>query len=163
MVIKELLLPAIIQSREGFVYSQHPIYMLENSINIPNNIICPRQLYETDLNALIEGKEGQCHHLIVNGDFISECSELKDWMLDWNLEDLLGKQYGLGPHTYKCSKDCPIVCCFGKPSLNVKGGGYLSFGRLHRNHIWVWIDIRTKKLLGYKPPTITYFQTHRLN
>ena len=146
----------------GSVYSQQLIYMAENRALIPAETTCPRQLYGIDLKLLIEEKAGLGHQIIVCGDFNSDYPELKAWMLGLNLEDLLSTKYGLGPRTYKRSKDCPIDCCFGIPSLKINRGGYLSFGRLHSDHRGVWIDIPARLLLGYKPSPITYVDARRL-
>ena len=132
--------------------------MAENRVHMPANTTCPRQLYGIDLQSLIEEKAGLGHQIIVCGDFNSDYPELKAWMLRLNLEDLLSTKYGLGPRTYKRSKDCPIDCCFGSPSLKISRGGYLSFGRIHSDHIGVWIDIPTRQLLGYKPPPVTFLE-----
>ena len=67
-------------------------------------------------------KLGLGHQLVVCGDFNSEYTELKDWMLDVTLTDMLSTKYGLGPRTYKRSKDCPIDCCFDSPSFKISRG-----------------------------------------
>lgn len=51
------------------------------------------------------------HKILVCGDFISEYTDLKSWMLDFSLADLLSNKHGLGPRTYKRSKNCLIDCC----------------------------------------------------
>ena len=104
--------------------------MAEHNINVLVDIICPWQLFGHDLKQLIDEKEGLDHQLIVCGDFNSEYSKLKDWMLHSNLEDLLATKHGLGPRTYKRSKDSPIDCFFGSSTLKISRGRYLSFGRL---------------------------------
>ena len=91
--------------------------MAEHNIDVSDDIVCPRQLFGHDLKLFINGKEGLDHQLIVGGDFNSEYSELKDWMLHSNLTDLLATKYGYGPRTCKRSKDSPIDCFFGSSKL----------------------------------------------
>ena len=107
----------------GSVYAQHLLYMAEHNIDVPNNITCPRQLFGHDLQNIIEEKERLGHQLIVCGDFNSEYDELKEWMLRANLSDLIVPRHGLGPRTYKRSKQMPIDCFFGSSTLKISRGG----------------------------------------
>ena len=60
----------------GYVYSQHLVYMAENSGEIPNKILCPCQLFAHNLKSFIEEKSEEVHQLIVCGDFNSEYEDL---------------------------------------------------------------------------------------
>ena len=93
--------------------------------------------------------------MLVCGDFNSEYTDLKIFMLDASLKDLLATKYGIGPRTYKQSNNCPIDCCFGSPCFNVNKGGYLLFGMLQSNYRGLRMDIPVRQLLGNKPPPIT--------
>ena len=77
----------------GSVYAQHLLYMAERKTEVPDNIVCPRQQYGHDLKKLIEEQTNKGHQIFVCGNFNSEYSDLKDWMLEFSLEDLLAQKH----------------------------------------------------------------------
>jgi len=93
--------PVNTSSGLGGCYSQHLTYMsqhrdeLESSIHfIPENVACPRQLFGHDLQHFVEDRVNNGHQILLMGDFNSEYSVLRDWMLDLGLLDIIGKQHG---------------------------------------------------------------------
>ena len=66
---------------------------MENKDNIPENNTCPRQLFGFDLKQKIEELTPEGHQLIIKGDFNSEYEDLKPWMIDLGLIDLIGKKH----------------------------------------------------------------------
>ena len=60
----------------GPVYSQHLCYMVNNK-DIPESIVCLRQLFEYDLKTLIDSKIGAGHQNIMAGDFNSDYLRLQ--------------------------------------------------------------------------------------
>ena len=114
---------------------------------MPNNIVCPRQLYGHDLKMLIDEKMRMGHQILICGDFNSRYADLK--MLDASRKYLLATEYGIDPRTYKRSKNYPINCCFGSPCFNLNKGGYLLSRRLQRNHKGVCMDTPVRQLLGH--------------
>ena len=82
--------------------------MAENRGTIPNNMTCFRQLFGHDLKEFIDEKSETGHELIVCGDFNSEYQDLKEWILDRSLFNLIENRYGPCLRTHKMSKDIPI-------------------------------------------------------
>ena len=152
--------PVICKS-PGSTYSQHLTYMAENTEEIPE-VTCPRQLFGIDLKNAIENRLDSGHQIIVMGDFNSEYTKLKDWMLDLGLKELIEERHGAGPKTYKRSKDAPIDCIFGSAHLGIKQGGFLSFDNLMGDHRGIWMDIPKFLLYGYNPPQINTYRARRL-
>ena len=74
------------------------------------------------------------HQLIIQGDFNSEYEDLKPWMNDLRLADLIGKKHGKNPRNHTRSKDSPIDCIFDTANFRILRGDYLSFGRLDSDH-----------------------------
>ena len=95
-------------SYPGSVYSQRLLYISENESALPENIICPQQLFGYDLRTLLKSLTEQGHQLIVCADFNSEYSDLSSWMLDIALTDILLSRHGPDPKTYNRSQNKPI-------------------------------------------------------
>ena len=127
-------------SSPGSAYSQHLTYMAENSNDIPCDVKCPRQLFGYDLRSLIQSKTDEGHQVIVCGDFNSEYKSLQEWMQSNGCIDLLSTRHGKSPITYQRSASDPLDCIFSHPSIQIKKGGCLSFGRLMGDHRGIWID-----------------------
>ena len=145
----------------GSTLAQHLIYMKENKSSIPDTH-CPRQLFGLDLKAALEDKMEKGHNILVMGDFNSEHSNLKKWMQELGLSDLIEQRHGTCPKTYIRSKDSPIDCIFGSPQFTITRGGYLSFTKLLSNHRGIWVDIPKFLLYGYNPPQPTFPSARRL-
>ena len=60
------------------MYSQHLVYMAENSGDIPNNIVCPRQLFGHNLKSFIDEKIEAGYDMIMCGDFNSKYAMLSE-------------------------------------------------------------------------------------
>ena len=104
----------------------------------------------------------QGHNLIVMGDFNSEHSNLKRWIQDLGLVDLMEQKHGACPKTHIRSKDAPIDCIFGSVDLAINQGGFLSFSKLLSDHRGVWVDIPKLLIYGYNPPKTTFPSACRL-
>ena len=85
--------------------------------------------------------------LIVCGDFNSEYVKLSEWFLDEDLRDMLVPRHGKCPITYQRSRQDPLDCIFGSPSMTIKKGGCLAFNNLISDHRGVWIDTPNELLL----------------
>ena len=106
----------------GSAYSQQLIYMADSKSIMPYNITCSKQLYGHDLKILTEDFLRKGHQLLVCDDFNSEYIYLKEWIIDVTLVDVIATKHGVGPRTYKQSKDSPIDCCFGTAVLKINKG-----------------------------------------
>ena len=135
--------------------------MAENKSQLPDTT-CPRQLFGIDLRQALNNKIDQGHNLLVMGDFNSEYSNLKTWMQDLGLVDLIAQRHGACPKTHVRSKDAPIDCIFGSAHFNIARGGFLSFTKLLSDHRGVWVDIPKFLLYGYNPPKPTFPSARRL-
>ena len=62
----------VVSAFPGSAYAQHLTYMAEQKGSIPDNITCPRQLFEYDLRRRIGEYSNIGKQLIVCGDFNSE-------------------------------------------------------------------------------------------
>ena len=60
------------------------------------------------------------HQLIIQEDFNSEYEDLKPWMIDLGLIDLIGKKPGKGPRNHTRTKDAPIECIFGTSNFRIE-------------------------------------------
>ena len=100
--------------------------------------------------------------LIVCGDFNSEYVKLSEWFLDEGLRDMLVPRHGKCPITYQRSRQDPLDCIFGSPSMTIKKGGCLAFNNLISDHRGVWIDIPNELLLGFNPPPLSHPAARRL-
>ena len=134
----------------GSAYSQQVIYMSENLDKIPETN-CPRQLFGLDLKKTIEEKIELGHQIIVMGDFNCVYKNLKKWMGELGLIDLMFEKHGPCPPTHQRSQADPIDCIFGSPSLSIARGGFLPFHKLISDHRGIWIDIPKIMLHGYNP------------
>ena len=79
---------------------------------------------------MIEEKTLQGRQLVVRGDSNSNYKQLNEWMNNLSLVDLISKRHGKSPITYQRSAVDPLDCIFGNPSLEIKCGGCLAFGKL---------------------------------
>ena len=145
----------------GSAFAQQLIYMAENKSEIPDTN-CPRQLFGLDLKQALEDKLEKGHNLLVMGDFNSEYSNLKKWMQELGLVDLIAQKHGACPKTHIRSKNAPIDCIFGSAHFNIDRGGFLSFTKLLSDHRGVWVDIPKFLLYGYNPPQPTFPSARRL-
>jgi len=155
----------------GGCYTQQLTYMsmhrsepeLTNH-HIPDDINCPRQLFGYDLRKFIERLLEQGNQIIVMGDFNSEYVNLRDWMLDFGMLDIIGHKHGYdaAPKTHTRSKDSPIDCIFASAQISCALGGYLAFGKLDGDHRGIWTDIPKMLLLGCKIPPHTHPSARRL-
>ena len=68
--------------------------MGEQNGNIPDNIVCPRQLFGYDLRNTIGKYANIGNQLIVCGDFNSEYLTLSEWFLDEGLQDIIAHKHG---------------------------------------------------------------------
>ena len=152
----------VLSHSPGSFYSQNLIYMAENHEVMPENITFPRQLYGHDLKDLLETKAALGHQLVVSGDFNSDYSSLTTWMQDIGLIDLIDSRHGKAPITYQRSSSDPIDRIFGSPTIKIKKGVFLAFGRLLSDHRGIYIDIPTEFLLGFNPPPLTHPNARRL-
>ena len=146
----------------GSVYAQHLLYMSNNILQYPNNIVCPRQLFGHDLRIFIEDKLNKQHQIVVSGDFNSCYEDLTNWMLELGLQDLIHEKHGQGPITYERSREDPIDCIFGSPSLKISKNEYLSFGRLQSDHRGIWIDIPHYSIYGFNSPPVLHPNARKL-
>lgn len=101
-------------------------------------------------------------HLLFCGDFNSEYAKLSEWFINKGLRDLLVARYGKYPITYQISKQDPIDCIFGSPSMEIKIGGCITYNNLIGDHREIWIDIQNELLLGFNHPTLSYPAARRL-
>ena len=153
----------VISHSPGSAYSQQLAYMASYPELIPPDYVCPRQLYGYDLRQLVLSLQDSDHQVILGGDFNSEYSDLKQWMLDLGMVNCFEARYGsCGPRTCLRSKDSPIDCIFVSPQLTIAKGGFLSYGRLDSDHRGVWIDIPEFLLFGFNPPDLVNPNARRL-
>ena len=152
----------VVSASPGSAYAQQLTYMAENKEKVPENIKCPRQLFGHDLKITIGKYANMGNQMIVCGDFNSEYSALSEWFLDEGLQDIIAEKNGVMPITYQRSKKDPLDCVFGSPSIKIKNGGCLSFGRLISDHRGIWFDIPNTTLFGFNPQQITHPQARRL-
>jgi hypothetical protein len=91
------------------------------------------------------------------GDFNSEYVDLREWMLDLGLLDIIGKQYGYNeaPNTFNRSKTSPIDCIFTSANMDGLHSGFLSFGKLAGDHRGLWVDISKTTLFRCNIPIPT--------
>ena len=145
----------------GSAYAQQLVYMAEHKNTIPETS-CPRQLFGIDLKTEIDASIEQGHNVIVMGDFNSDYSKLKSWMLEAGLEDILASKHGPAPKTHLRSKDAPIDCIFATAHFGIRKGGFLSFHKLLSDHRGIWVDIPKFMLYGYNPPQPIFPSARRL-
>ena len=79
--------------------------------------------------------------LIVYGGFNSEYNKLSEWFINEGLRDMMAAKYGKCPITYQRSRQDPLDCIFGSPSMTINKGGCLAFSHLISDHRAIWIDI----------------------
>ena len=99
---------------------------------------------------------------MVMGDFSSQYSEFTEWMNKNGCTDILNNKYGTCPITYQRSSIDPIDCYFDNPSIEIRRGGCLPFGRLIGDHRGLWIDIPNELIYEFKPPPLTHPNARRL-
>ena len=100
--------------------------------------------------------------MIVQGNFNSEYSEPKKWMLDLSLKDLIRTRHGACLKTCNRSKNAPLDCIFGSTGMVISKGGFLSLGCLKGDHRGVWVDVPTELIFGYNPSPIVHHSARRL-
>ena len=136
----------------GSVFSQQLRYTAENRHLLETE--CPRELFGQDLEEMIIHYKSEGHNLIVAGDFNAEAVDMRRWMQELGLIDLIDHRHSPCPRTQKRSKNSPIDFIFGSPGLRIRACGYLPFNRLVSDHRALWIDIEYTSFLGYKPPPL---------
>ena len=110
----------VVSASPGSAYAQQLVYMAEQKGCIPDNIVCPRQMFGYDLRRTIGKYSNIGNQLIVCGDFNSEYLTLSEWFLDEGLQDIIAQKHGKMPITYQRSKKDPLDCVFGTPSIKIK-------------------------------------------
>ena len=144
----------------GSVFSQHLRYTAEHRHLLETE--CPRELFGKDLEELILHYKSEGHNIIVAGDFNAEAVDMRRWMQELGLIDLIQRQHSPCPRTQKRSKNSPIDFIFGSPGLQIRACGYLPFNRLVSDHRALWIDVEQTSFLGYKPPPLLAPAARRL-
>jgi len=96
----------VVSSNPGGCYSQHLRYMAQHANDengsehaVPEAITCPRALFGHDLQRFLEGRIDQGHQIVLMGDFNSEYADLREWMLDLGLLDIIGEKTWLRQST----------------------------------------------------------------
>ena len=157
----------------GGAYMQQVAYIQENldkeqddpnSIPLINNRECPRELFGADVKKYISEKMEDGHQILLMGDFNSDFQELKEWMQDLLLEEIITKLHPDKPlqKTYKRSQKAPLDGIFASPGLLPTFSGYLSFGRLIGDHRGIWVEFSREALLGVKIPAFIPLEARRL-
>jgi endonuclease/exonuclease/phosphatase family metal-dependent hydrolase len=126
---------------------------------ISEALTCPRALFGHDLQWFLEGRIDQGHQIVLlMGDFNSEYADLREWMLDLRLLDIIGKKHGYdkAPKTYNHSKPSPIDCIFTSANIEGLSSRFLSFGKLAGDHRGLWVDIPKHTLFGCNIPPHTH-------
>ena len=158
-------------SNPGGCYAQHLQYMSQHAHDelgsdhaIPETITCPRALFGYDLQKFLEGRIDQGQQIVLMGDFNSEYGDLREWMMDLGLLDIIGKKHGYdnAPKTYNRSKPAPIDCIFTSANMEGLSSGFLSFGKLVGDHRGLWVDIPKHTLFGCNIPPHTHPAARRL-
>ena len=72
--------------------SQHANDETGSDRAIPETITCPRALFGHDLQRFLEGRIDQGQQIALMGDFNSEYVDLREWMMDLGLLDIIGKK-----------------------------------------------------------------------
>ena len=162
----------VISASPGGVFSQHLAYMAvhANDSDASDHYIpqayahCPRKLFGHDLKKFIQDQQEKGHQILVMGDFNSEYSQLRTWMADLALLDIIGKKHGVDdvPRTHTRSKDSPIDAMFASAHLACSLGGFLSFGKLSGDHRGLWFDIPKALFIGYNIPAPVHPHARRL-
>lgn len=88
------------------------------------------------------------------GDFNAEYPELRQWMANMGLVDMIGQRHGCKslPITCKKSNKFPIDAIFGPSHMAAFPCGFLKFGTLGGDHRGLWLDIPKRALFGCKIP-----------
>jgi hypothetical protein len=95
--------------------------------------------------------------IVLMGDFNSEYGDLREWMMDLGLLDIIGKKHG-----YNRSKPAPIDCIFTSANMEGLSSAFLSFGKLVGDHRGLWVDIPKHTLFGCNIPPHTHPAARRL-
>jgi len=162
----------VISASPGGAFSQHLTYMAVHANDaetsdyfIPQAYVnCPRELFGHDLKKLIQDRQENGHQILVMGDFNSEYSQLRAWMADLALLDIIGKKHGVDnvPRTHTRLKDSPIDAIFASAHLACSLGGFLSFRKLSGDHCGLWLDIPKALFIGYNIPAPVHPNARRL-
>ena len=146
------------------VWTQHLDAMQKWKDQIPLDIDDPRKLFWMDLAITVTKAHTEGYNVILMGDFNSEFSELREWMIQHGLLENIAELHGYdaAPNTHLRSKDAPIDAIFCSPQITATKGGYLSFNMLGGDHRGLWIDIPSELLHGFNPPSITLAHARRL-
>ena len=79
------------------------------------------------------------------------------------IREVLLEKYGSAPATYDRGSN-PIDGIFMPTTLNIKQGGYLSFGEgIISDHCALWVDITYRNAFGHNMPLIMQSTARRLN
>jgi len=107
----------VVSSSPVSCYSRYLTYLAMNSslpdtdpLSIPGNITCPCQLFGYDLKHFLEQCISQGQHIIMlMGNFNFEYKDLRAWMLDMGVLDVIGHHHGTDdvPRTHTRSKIFP--------------------------------------------------------
>jgi hypothetical protein len=120
----------------------------------------PQEVWDNDLNVLLEGFLNKGHELIVAGDWNQDLnssdSSVREYMGKKGLVEAITQRYGSGPETYH-KGTTTIDGIFMTPGLSMKQGGYTSHEISPGDHRWIWMDIGESIMTGrnrddYAPP-----------
>ena len=75
--------------------------MAENKSKISVGMICLRQLFGHDLKKIIDDEIIKGNQVVISGDFNSNYDQLKEWMLNIRLKDLMHENHGRSHITYQ--------------------------------------------------------------
>ncbi|GFH59500.1 hypothetical protein CTEN210_15976 [Chaetoceros tenuissimus] len=114
----------------------------------------PRKLFGYDLKLTVLKLKAAGHQVFVMGDFNADYHDLRQWMADLGLVDLIGQRHGCESLPITCKKlnNSPIDAIFSPPHMAAYRCGFLKFGTLGGDHRGLWIDIPKRTLFGCKIP-----------
>jgi hypothetical protein len=142
-------MPVINKSGPRSVWNQQKTYWVAKGVDE-----CPRQRFQDDLLAAIEGwlENGDQLLLLMDANSDVRQSEWTELLASRGLVDLITARHGSeGPATFQLGSS-PIDGIFGTPGLVGSKGGYL---KSMSDHLALWIDIPAVKIFGegWKPST----------
>jgi hypothetical protein len=146
------------------VWTQHLDAMQHWRTQLPPDIDDPRKLFWMDLAAMVTKAHEEGFNIMLMGDFNSEFSEVREWMIQHGLLESIAERHGYdtAPNTHLRSKNAPIDAIFCSPQIAASKGGYLSFNMLGGDHRGLWIDIPNELLHGFNPPSMPLAHARRL-
>ena len=146
------------------VWTQQLTAMQEWITELPQDVDTPRKLFWHDLSRFIKEYNQQGYNVILTGDFNSEFTEVREWMVQHGLVEAICEQHGYenAPRTHNRSKEAPIDGIYCSPCIQATHSGYLSFASLGGDHRGLWVDIPDILIFGYNPPTCSMAHARRL-